>query len=178
MKITGYRNNPPRDGWMAIALGIFIILLVQYIDPLGSNPDTGLFHLEASGTRKLFEFMGVFFIAIGLWLFVWSPKREVSIDYRLRRVTILDTSRFEKIQRNIPFASISEVFIDQWNNFDLESRTDHYEYWLSIRLLSGEPVEITDRTRHRDKIAKIRDDVIASMKTPNFTVKRDAVKEP
>ena len=176
MKITGYRNNPPRDGWFAIALGIFVILLVQYIDPVGSNPDTGLFHLGASGTRKPIEFMGVFFIAIGLWLFVWSPKRKVSIDHRLRRVTILDTSRFKKIHLNIPFASISEVFIDQWNNFDLESRTDHYEYWLSIRLLSGESVEITDRTRHRDKIEKIRDDVIASMETPNPSFKRDAYR--
>jgi len=164
MKIIGYQNNPPRDGWFAIALGIFIILLVQYIDPVGSNPDTGWFQLGSSGTRKLIEFMGVFFIAVGLWVFVWRPKREVSIDHRLRRVAVRDTSRFEKKHRDIPFASISEVFIGQWNNFDLESRTDHYEYWLSIRLLSGELVEITDRTRHRDKIEKIRDDVIASMK--------------
>jgi len=40
MKITSYRNNPPRDGRVAIALGIFFILLVQFYDPIGTNPDS------------------------------------------------------------------------------------------------------------------------------------------
>jgi hypothetical protein len=164
MKITSYRNNSPQQGWCAIAMGIFFILLVQYFDPVGSNPDTGVFNLGSSGTKKLIEIIGSVFVMLGVWILIYSPKRIVSIDKRLRQIAVLDTSRFGQQHRNIPFDSITEVAIDQLKDTDPDSRFVHYEYWVSLYLLTGEPVEITDRSRHRDKITKIRADVIANMK--------------
>jgi len=51
-------------------IGILLLVIAIFFDPIGSFPDTGLFDLGTTGTKWLLGALGAFFLVGGLWCFV------------------------------------------------------------------------------------------------------------
>jgi hypothetical protein len=64
-----------RYGWIAILLGIFFVLVAQFGDLIGTNPDTGLFDIGAAGVRRGLQVCGAVFVVSGVWALVSNRAR-------------------------------------------------------------------------------------------------------
>ena len=48
-----------------LGIGILLLVIAAFVDPIGSSPDTGVLDLGSSGTKWLLGAFGAFFVAAG-----------------------------------------------------------------------------------------------------------------
>jgi hypothetical protein len=60
--------SPRHQAWGVMGIGVLLILVVQFSNPLGDSPDSGLVDLGPTGTKRLLEGFGLCFVLAGLWL--------------------------------------------------------------------------------------------------------------
>jgi hypothetical protein len=64
--------------WGALGVGLVVLVVGVFFDPIGSDPDSGLVQLGVTGTRWLLGAFGVFFLVVGGWAFSkrWSAPSK------------------------------------------------------------------------------------------------------
>jgi hypothetical protein len=55
------------SGLGAIGVGLEILVIGLFFDPIGSSPDTGAINLGVTGTKLLLDAFGIFFLLVGIW---------------------------------------------------------------------------------------------------------------
>ena len=53
--------------WGLFGIGLLLIVIAVFTDPIGPSPDTGIVDLGVSGTRWLLGFLGGTFVLGGVW---------------------------------------------------------------------------------------------------------------
>jgi hypothetical protein len=51
-------------------MGILLIFIALFVDPMGSSPDTGLIDLGSAGAKRLFLILGLGFVGCGLGVLI------------------------------------------------------------------------------------------------------------
>jgi hypothetical protein len=54
--------------WGLFGIGLLLLVIAIFLDPLGSSPDSGLFDLGPSGTRWLMGALGGALLLGGVWV--------------------------------------------------------------------------------------------------------------
>jgi hypothetical protein len=49
-----------------LGIGVLLLVIAAFVDPIGSNPDTGALDLGSRGAKWLLGAFGVFFLAAGI----------------------------------------------------------------------------------------------------------------
>jgi hypothetical protein len=64
-------NNQPETNamWGLLGIGLLLIVLAIFTDPVGASPNTGIVDLGVSGTRWLLGFLGGAFVLGGVWTY-------------------------------------------------------------------------------------------------------------
>lgn len=57
-------------------IGVLLLAIAAFVDPIGSSPDTGVLDLGVNGTKRLLGVFGVFFIAAGIAALVKARSRK------------------------------------------------------------------------------------------------------
>lgn len=55
--------------WSLIAIGLMLLVIAIFLDPVGSSPDSGIVDLGSVGTRWLLGGLGGVFVLGGAWGF-------------------------------------------------------------------------------------------------------------
>jgi uncharacterized membrane protein HdeD (DUF308 family) len=50
-----------------IGIAALLLFIAAFTDPIGTDPDTGVFELGANGTRTLLGMIGAFLLFAGIW---------------------------------------------------------------------------------------------------------------
>lgn len=117
-------NNPGKQG--ALALGCTVVGTVLMI---------GFREFEWAMNDQTAGFLlGLMLLVIGIWAYAVSGRQIITIDPRLRRISVEDNSRFGTKTRIIPFADITHVGIGY-----LGKASNHVKYYyLALKLKNGE----------------------------------------
>lgn len=59
-------------------IGLLLLAIAAWFDPIGSNPDTGIIDLSPDGARLLLAAFGVFFLIGGILRLVWHKREKDS----------------------------------------------------------------------------------------------------
>ena len=64
-------NNQPETNamWGLLGIGLLLIGIAIFTDPIGPSPDTGIVDLGVSGTRWLLGFLGCALVLGGVWTY-------------------------------------------------------------------------------------------------------------
>jgi hypothetical protein len=66
-------------GWGAVGVGLILLVIGLFFDPIGSDPDTGMIHLGVTGTKWLLDAFGALFLLTGAWALIKArPGRSKS----------------------------------------------------------------------------------------------------
>lgn len=57
-------------------MGVLFLAIAVLSDPIGSNPDTGMFDLGSIGTKRLLGAFGIFFIFSGIFTLVKTKQSK------------------------------------------------------------------------------------------------------
>jgi hypothetical protein len=148
LKIVSHRNNPHVSGWAALGLGLLCLALGQYSPAASSQA----FWLKIGS--------GMFFL-IGVGILVWSPRRTTVVDPGLEQVIVADRDRLKSSTRVIPFSTVAEVALREWEDPDPDIRPfKSIHYWLALRLTTGEEIEITDRQLRSDQFQQLKASIL------------------
>jgi hypothetical protein len=52
--------------WGAIGVGLLLLVIGLFLDPIGSDPDTGIFDLGVTGTKLLIGAFGMLLLIVGI----------------------------------------------------------------------------------------------------------------
>lgn len=63
---TGQRETIARRGLLGI--GLLLLVIAVFLDPIGASPDSGVFDLGAVGTRWLLGGLGGALLLAGIWV--------------------------------------------------------------------------------------------------------------
>jgi hypothetical protein len=53
-----------------VGVGLVVLVVGVWFDPIGSDPESGLVQLGVTGTKWLLGAFGGFFLLVGLWAFL------------------------------------------------------------------------------------------------------------
>jgi hypothetical protein len=61
------QNQETKANWLLIAIGLLLIVIGIFFDPIDSSPDTGIIDLGPVGSKWLVGSLGSIFVLAGLW---------------------------------------------------------------------------------------------------------------
>jgi len=57
-----------------IAIGLLLVVIASFFDPVGESPDTGVFDLGTVGSKWLLGLLGIAFLLSGMWSFLKNRR--------------------------------------------------------------------------------------------------------
>lgn len=145
LEIVSYRNHPKRGAWALLFMSLLVFVINRYVDT------------ETKAQEYVLSSLPWMFALLGIWIFIWAPKRVVRIRPGRKHLVIEDTSCFGKKVRMIPSNSISAVVVFEWKDTHPDVRPfGQTYYWVVVRLQNGDELAVTDKTLIQEEADGVR----------------------
>jgi hypothetical protein len=133
LEILSHRNNPPQTVWAAFFMALLTALIAWWSD-------------DPAFSRKVLGGLAGMFALIGLFVWLWKPRRTVRLDALRQTLHVHDQTRWGSRHRQVAFRDLIGALVNEWQDPDPDSHPRKVlHYWVVVQTRQGEQIEVSDR---------------------------------